>query len=150
MKKLGYAGITAAGFLTTIASVAAGAGLIGLIVNYLEEWIVLYMIGPLIICAAAGMVHRAFRRVIRRKLHMKTTVYSLVCHGVPILCGIVGVVLGAGEYLEPEPRAYTFIAGIVMFVAGSLGGLFATALDRFFDGGPEVKKTNSDRRGTNE
>lgn len=142
---LGYAGITLAGFLLNFVCIGICVGIFALVVSYLESWVVLYVFSPLLVCAGIGAIHRIFRRVIRGKLHMKTTVYSLVSHGIPLICGIVGIILGISGTLQPENRFYGFIIGLAVFVEAMFCGLFATGLDRLFNSSVVKQKARSDR-----
>lgn len=137
MKKLAYAGLTLAGFLLNFICVAICVCLCGLVAKYIEKWKILYVVVPMLVCAGIGAIYRIIRRAIRR-MHMKTTVCSLICHGIPILCGVIGVAVGlSGKLEDPAATIFSAIGGLVVFAAAVFSGLFGTAFDKLFDRTPE-------------
>ena len=143
-KVLGYAGITFAGFLLNFVCIGICVGIIALVVEYLESWVVLYVFPPLLICAGIGAIHRIFRRTIRGRLHMKTTVYSLVSHGIPMIGGVVGIILGISGTLQTQIRFYCFIIGLAVFVEAMFCGLFGVTFDRLFNSSFDKRKPKPD------
>ena len=143
---LGYAGLTLAGFLLNFVCIGVCVGIIALVVKYLEGWLILYILSPLLVCAGIGAIHRLIRRVIRGRLHMKTTVYSFVSHGIPIIGGFAAVILALSVTMQSFNNLYCCLAGLAFFVEGMFGGLFAVSLDKLFNS--SVDKPKKTEKGT--
>lgn len=129
MNKWKYAGLSLAGFLLNIACAAAILGILLLT----QEMIGLLFIGGLALSAGAGALLRLLRRVIRSKLHAKTTVFSLVSILLPVVLGITGTILGSNGAFSAVVDSWLFLGGAVLLVSAIFAGLFGSTFDKLFN-----------------
>lgn len=129
MNKWKYAGLSLAGFLLNIACAAAILGVLLLT----QEMIGLLFIGGLALSAGAGALLRLLRRVIRSKLHAKTTVFSLVSILLPVVLGITSMILGSNGAFSAVVDSWFFLGGAVLLVSAIFAGLFGSTFDKLFN-----------------
>ncbi len=130
MNKCKYAGLSLAGFLLSLICAAAILG--GLVL--LKDLLGVTLLAGLVICACIGVIFRLIRRFIRRKLHARTTLFSLISVLLPILLGAAGAILGANAAFSVEMvNSWFFLGGVVLIISSIFCGLFGSTLDKLFD-----------------
>lgn len=130
-KSFCYAGISAVGFLLTPLCAAAAICTLGFIIRYCESFLWLFVFPALLICAGAGALHGVFRRFIRGRLQMKTTVYTVAGVGVPMCLGLVGIFTGICiPTLGFSFRTMSFFYGLAVFASATFGCMFMCMFDK--------------------
>lgn len=132
MEKLKYAGICAAGFLLNCVIVGFFLWIyLGIhklnIIDYSTGY-VFYAFTGIMATVTAGALHGFFRLEIRKKLQMKTVVYTLLANVLPLIIGIVirililtSVIHTYGMYDRLEWILKSHFLSVEMFISGALG-----------------------------
>ena len=140
MNKLKFAGLIIAGILVNVASTIVCSWFFQLFFTQLKDFAIFGLLAVLIICGAFGFVHALFKKLIRKKLRMKTMVYSLLALLLPFIAGVAGFivvnVMAAndvwGNQFSAEAGASWLLWTIMFTVSAALGALFARTFDVVF------------------